>query len=712
VAVHSGSCLDVTGGPQEQDDGALIEQWHCTGATNQNWTMRDAGSGQIQLVAQSSSKCIQTVGGATANATNLEQRECSSTVPAQRWIREATATPNQYRFKMAGTASCIDIKQSLLTDGTPALLYTCHDTPNQSWTIGPPPPGAEPTVEIRPGEYWELPGYPEKSPFGGLNHIWGTPDRNPFSPITDLHWVGAFWKKLNPSEGVYDFAKIEIDGSQSGAYNLNELKAAGKSALIWTILGNVDNTAAGGFHTPQWVLTKCANAGTPVKVINWHPHVDGQPDEPWGLALWEPCPRAQVVRFIKEMFSKYKTEDAVKYAYATTLNAGEFWMPPDVYRDAKAKGLTPAILQSYVNDIIDAWVFALGVKKVVWTSAGGWKLPDNGGDVETEAVDERALMTLGTQLREGNSESITADLDQPRIGQHVEVVDPPPLGAGSGTHWYLKADETIQEMGKEGMSFYGTEFEIANLAGAFNDYPYYRLAVLNMVRKGFNYAIFPSVLRTRANDTTHPDFAKLRDWFRQGAGYPINQAPDAWASLQLFYDGCYNGTHRYHNYERFLVQREHESNGRTIPSEIDKKTWPDVHYGFCTVDPAKGVTLNAVTHFARRTNHPASDFMYFDVDSRFAAPSQNRFLIAVTYLDTGNAQWELQYSTPTQNQKSTPKVLNTSPATPQIKTAIFTLSDVSFRGAFGDPTHPKDFRIFNGGSSDVTIRMVRVIRRP
>ena len=32
VAQHSGMCLDVRGGPQAINDGAPIEQWHCTGA--------------------------------------------------------------------------------------------------------------------------------------------------------------------------------------------------------------------------------------------------------------------------------------------------------------------------------------------------------------------------------------------------------------------------------------------------------------------------------------------------------------------------------------------------------------------------------------------------------------------------------------------------------------------------------------------------------
>ncbi|MBB5959699.1 hypothetical protein FHS29_006320 [Saccharothrix tamanrassetensis] len=690
VAQHSGKCLDVRGGPQAVHDGAVIEQWECTGASNQNWTLRDAGAGRIQLVAQNSGKCVQPVGGGTANATGLEQRTCGDAT-TQLWIKQSTATAGGYRFVHVPSNRCIDIQRSELTDGALAVLHDCSGKPNQTWTTGASPQ-LPATVEVRNGEYWALPSrYPAKSPHGGLYQIWG-PAVN-WSPTTDLHWVGAYWRDLNPSEGVYRWDRIE---STTGAYSysLNQLGAAGKTALIWTILGTVDDT--GKWHAPQWVIDKCAAAGTPVKVIN-------NGTAAWGLALWDTCPRREVVRFITEMFSRYRTDARVKYAYATTFNAGEFWMPNSVYRDAAGKGLTPEILRTYAKDIIDAWATALGTKKVVWTSAGEWSLP---GDTEPGApkwVADYALRTLGTQLREGNGESVTAQLRQPLIGQDTVVVQPTPIGAQPGqSHYYLTA-KTVHEIGREGVSFYGNEFEIANLAGVFGNYDYYRMAVLNMLRKGHNWAIFPRELRTDANDATHPQFAALRDYFRQSAGYPVNSSPDAWAMLQMFYDGCYNGTRRYHNYEKFLLQRDVESGGRTVVAE--QRTWDPDQYGFCKVGEG-GSTQPAVTYFARRTDHASgNDYIYFDVDSRFAPTTERTFRVAVTYRDTGTAKWSLQYSTANTAIVSTPTVTNTNSGA--LKTAIFSLSDASFRGA--QPT-AMDFRLYNGGSTDITVRGVRLIR--
>jgi hypothetical protein len=690
VVKHSGLCLDVRGGPQATNDGALIEQWTCTGATNQNWTMRPAGSGQIELVAENSGKCIQTVAGGTVNQTGLEQRACDGSA-GQRWTRQNLAAGLEYRFQHVQSNRCLDIPGSSTAAGALAQIFDCTGNPNQTWTIGASAE-APATVQLTNGEYWSLPArYPAKSPHGGLNQIWGRAIN--WSPTTDLHWVGAYWRDLNPAEGQYRWDRIEsINGEWT--YSLNQLGALGKTALIWTAIAGRDETT---WHAPQWVLNKCQAAGTPVKVIN---NGDGTP---WGLALWESCPRTQLLRFIREMFTRYRNDARVEYAYATTFNAGEFWMPAAVYNDAKSKGFTPAILESYAKAIINEWVSAVGVKKVIWTAAHTWDLPGDDTAVETDRVNSYALMTLGTQLREGNAESLTAQITQSLIGQGVVDVVPRPMNANPAhSHWYLTA-QPIQQMGREGVSFYGNEFEIANLAGVFGNYNYYRLAVLNMLRKHQNWAIFPHDLRTGANDAAQPQFAALRDYFRQSAGYPVAEAPDAWAVLHEFYDDCWNGSRHYHNYEKFLLQREVASGGRTVVTE--QHTWPNNQYGFCAVGTG-GAEVPAVTFFARRTDRASgNNYIYFDVDSGFAPASERRFMIAVTYRDAGTTAWRLEYSTATAANVPTPTVTNTNTGT--LKTAIFTLSDVSFRNAQEDGM---DFRIFNGGSADVIVRSVRVIR--
>jgi hypothetical protein len=137
----------------------------------------------------------------------------------------------------------------------------------------------------------------------------------------------------------------------------------------------------------------------------------------------------------------------------------------------------------------------------------------------------------------------------------------------------------------------------------------------------------------------------------------------------------------------------------------EQHTWPNNQYGFCAVGTG-GAEVPAVTFFARRTDRASgNNYIYFDVDSGFAPASERRFMIAVTYRDAGTTAWRLEYSTATAANVPTPTVTNTNTGT--LKTAIFTLSDVSFRNAQEDGM---DFRIFNGGSADVIVRSVRVIR--
>jgi hypothetical protein len=729
IAKHSNKCLDVNGGPQEKDDGAFIDQWTCNeGAWNQFWTARDAGNQQVRLVAQNSGKCIQPQNGAVDNLTPIVQMTCSTGEAAQLWSLQSTATAGEYKLVHAASSKCIDIKQSLQTDGAEALLYTCKtvNEANQTFRIGtgaPPPPVIEqPTLS---GEYWGLPTrYPAKSPYGGLHQIFGNAVR--WSPTTDMVYLGGFWHDLNQTENGYSRTRFE-DGT-TGLYGLDELEAAGKTGIIWTNpIGYFDGKNDDYFHAPEWVAAKCGNQVQEIWVPDTTPPID-QPPEPWGQTLWNDCPKAELVKFIKEMFTPYRNDPALKYAYVTTFNTGEFFIPDSVYNYVSNPAnfpngahLTPQKLESYAKAIIDAWVEAVGADKAVWTrSNDAWVLPISDAFLKAapQRVTEYALLEKGLQLREGNAENIMANLEQPRIQQGVVPV--PGLDQttpGGQRHWYLTA-KTIHDMLAVPRTFYGDEFEIAAKAGApffaslsdpdsFVDgnFPYYRLAVLNMLRKGQNWAVFPRDVRDGAFDND-PDFApafapyiRLRNYFRQTAGYPVDESPDAWAMLQKTNDNCFQNRRHYHNYEKFLYQREVASGGMTTP--VEQHDWNSSANGFAACLPAK-------THLAKRTDGASNNyFIYFNVDDAFAAPGEGRFRIAVTYKNTGTATWHLDYSTVTNAIVATPTVTNTD--TPEMKTVIFSLSDASFRNAQAGGT--MDFRINNGESSkDVVIYGVRVLR--
>jgi hypothetical protein len=696
---HSGMCLDVVGGPQAIGDNKPLEQWPCSGASNESFLLKDMGSNQVQIIpsntiAANAPKCLQPA----SDNLGVVQYSCSATDTKQLWKRQPGRLPGDYKLMNVASSTCLDVTSGSTTNPDPVQLATCTNSDHQNWSVG-----KRITLELRAGEYWGVAQkFAKKSPYGGLNQIWGTGVR--WSPLTDLYWVGGTWAGLSTGLNQYNYSQIETTPSSgpTNAYRLDELSAQNKPAIIWFSVTSPTSV-------PSWVLTKCSNAGTPITLIK-----NGSTD--WGYAVWEDCPRTELTRFIRGMFSKYKDDPRIAYAYATTLSSGEFYMPSGAWTDATTNhgshNVTPAQIQTYAQAVIDAWADALGEKKIIWTSAG-WPTADPNNVVSTYA-----LQTRGMQLREGIAEGITSNITQPLIGQGLTDLTTRPSDEQNSYQQKYFAAKPKEQIGREGLDLYGDEFEKAadvfddpdtavhettTYAGVFDNYEYYRMAVLNMLRKGENYAIFPEELRTTDNDATHPQFAVLRDHFRQTAGYPENEAPDGWAVLQVWYHGSYS-QRRYHNYEKYVTQREVAGGGLTRAEVASEKhVWPTGMFAFSYKDDNNN-TVAPAAYFSKSTDHATgNDYMYFDVDDGFINTSQYR--IAVTYKDVAPATWRLEYTDTNSVTLTTASVTNPGDGT--VKTAVFNVPRIAFVNGIGSNM---DFRIYNGGSSDVTIMSVRVIR--
>jgi len=81
VARHSGKCLDVSGASTA--DGASVIQWTCSGGTNQQWSVQDAGNGYVRLVARHSGKCLDVGGASTADRASVIQWTCTGATNQQ-----------------------------------------------------------------------------------------------------------------------------------------------------------------------------------------------------------------------------------------------------------------------------------------------------------------------------------------------------------------------------------------------------------------------------------------------------------------------------------------------------------------------------------------------------------------------------------------------------------------------------------------------------
>ncbi|HEY8101101.1 MAG TPA: RICIN domain-containing protein [Burkholderiaceae bacterium] len=145
ISVHSGKCLDVTGGTAATGNGVPIEQWTCSGQSNEAWTVKDMGNGQYELIASNSGKCLDITNSSTVSGTPVQQMSCTGQ-PNQLWTLLSNAA-RQFQvisvLKSAqGNQNCLTIKKDssgnqMTNDGAPIVSASCDypGSADNSWTM-------------------------------------------------------------------------------------------------------------------------------------------------------------------------------------------------------------------------------------------------------------------------------------------------------------------------------------------------------------------------------------------------------------------------------------------------------------------------------------------------------------------------------------------------------------------------------------------------
>ncbi|WP_100447643.1 ricin-type beta-trefoil lectin domain protein [Glycomyces xiaoerkulensis] len=128
--VNSGKCIDVVSA--STDDGAEIIQWDCHGGSNQQWELRDAGSGYVQLVSQHSGKCLDIDGASTDNNARAILWSCHSGDNQQWELRDAGSGNVELVARHSG--KCLDVIDSSTENGTRLQQYDCYGGANQQWS--------------------------------------------------------------------------------------------------------------------------------------------------------------------------------------------------------------------------------------------------------------------------------------------------------------------------------------------------------------------------------------------------------------------------------------------------------------------------------------------------------------------------------------------------------------------------------------------------
>lgn len=152
-------CLDIVA--VSGSDGAQVQHYSCSGASNQKFTVEAAGSG-YRLKANNSGKCIGVANNATHNGALLEQRSCGAN--NSQIFQLNSAGNGLYELKNVNSGKCVEI-QGGYNDGQRAQLNSCNGGANQRFqasglsgsSAGSSPPhsnGPQPGPGVSPAGLW------------------------------------------------------------------------------------------------------------------------------------------------------------------------------------------------------------------------------------------------------------------------------------------------------------------------------------------------------------------------------------------------------------------------------------------------------------------------------------------------------------------------------------------------------------------------------
>jgi Ricin-type beta-trefoil lectin domain len=128
VSRLSGKCLDVEG--RSTRNAANIQQWSCSGGSNQLWDVIDLGRGQFSIISHGSNKAL-TVASRSSDGANVEQNRWNGG-DNQRW-RVERAGGGAYRLVSVSNNACLDVEGAKRDDGANIQLWGCSGGANQTW---------------------------------------------------------------------------------------------------------------------------------------------------------------------------------------------------------------------------------------------------------------------------------------------------------------------------------------------------------------------------------------------------------------------------------------------------------------------------------------------------------------------------------------------------------------------------------------------------
>jgi cysteine-rich repeat protein len=606
-----------------------------------------------------------------------------------------------------------------LTDEHGCAIYECVASfcpQEQSFQISPQCTTAEEiaTPVIVEGFDWTIPDWMSPEPNTGYYK-----DRASSGESDELRSLSLTWSQLNPAPGVFEMgASVLFYPSVNSPNQTQELQALlNKDLSHWLRI----YTAAVGW-APDWLSQSCPST-QPIPYDD-----DGVDVHFW--PIWDSCVWSKLLDMYTVVFGSCEVVNGEGVGHCAYDSQGDpiagwglredprmrYVYVPGAFRWAeydfgiieRAEELGLVTQEEYVTwfeqHVIDL-VSMMNGDPADPSDDYAWKLVFTGEDFPYSVPDSwnadtinhlpQYAVEMGMGIRNGISENHSSH------HHHVPAY-------GASIDWNGQVTVNEDWVAYDGQRMLGTEQECFNGCGASLELE--QPAVLEDLR----YAVYNAnlvSLRSRMNwmyvsDGSFQDvFPEHWNWVRYNLGRRIDSADEGWAVLRDSRDRFFDrrvkvAPHQWmrrpwvRNIERFVIQKEVCHGG------ITKNGTLRLEGDFWESDPTR-----VVNEEGRRTQRDAhQDFIYFEVSDRFHYGESDTFQLKVTYVDQGNAEWWVEYT-------SNGCLARTGAVTNQnsggLKTVTFDLADATFDNALPEGT---DFRIYNGGVEDIEVRMTRLLR--
>ncbi|MEO1436656.1 MAG: T9SS type A sorting domain-containing protein [Bacteroidota bacterium] len=523
---------------------------------------------------------------------------------------------------------------------------------------------AQTPVDQLPSEDdWWLPDYVMPTENSGCI-FYGFP--SDFYYKDNIEIVYVRWKDINPQDGVFNWS--ELQDSLSGGLDIHFRMDLSDS-----------------IHVPQWLFSKYPNlSDSLLQIGSGYTDVFGDFSPSRHVPFWHTGVAAELENLRQEFKQQdFASHPKFHHAYFPfSYDYGEYERPDELYFEQ---------VNWSPQDYLD-WFYQFTADWIDAFSGNAHKLVYTGADVDAifsstawrDSIGRKPsvyIVNNGLSARTGLLEKFNfVHTDLPNYGS--------PLTSINGRN-YLVTDEDNTLIG-DSIRIWADENEEFCFGDFPCDYYHYKQSILRRLQLRMNWMY--------TNFTAYEIDTAISRYYDLTAGKTIHNSPDAWCALRSSTDAYIGWTYFpdsqnvvIHNWEKYLFQREVQPNGNT----------QEVY----AIDGDPFRLFNRVSHEAKSTDRvTGNNYIYFDVDDRFLSGAVNTVQIKITYLDNFPGDWFLEYAT-----ASSPNAqISISNQNDQNwKTISIDLDDLNLSNALNGNM---DFRLYNGGAHDLTVRFVRLIK--